>query len=228
MLTLTSQDKTFKADFEVLTALELLDVEINPNATESEALACEVAKCVIDWNGRGRVNPNWLMADKANHKYVYALAQAAEAQRPTLPKLKAEQKDTYISLSDDEVTIKVADLTILQFMDIVAGIRNESKGDYPSIIKCQVVSNILLDWNGQGILSPEKLRSNKEMHRYIIAIDNVLIEFFREDFTISEPQPILDIGDHNGGNGNKQPPSLEPIANSGKGFAVNVGGIQAS
>ena len=227
MYTIKTNDG-FTADFVVLTALELLDVEISPGVTESMALACEVAKSVADWNGRGRVNPNWLISDKANHQYIYAIAQACEEKREKLPKLKVRQEKDHILIYDDNVNIKIKDITILELMDLVSTSRNKNDGDYPSILKCDIVSNLLLDWNGEGVLNPYELRNDKNLHKYVIGIDNALIDFFRRDYTVSESDAVLDNSHNNGRDDNPKPTILATENNSGKGFSINVGGVQES
>ena len=216
-----SKDKKFFAEFDVLTPLEILDIDVSERDSESFIFASEVALAVTDWNGDGKIDPLELISNRNNHKYVYLVSRAIDATRPKIPHLRLEEtEDAYILIGND-FYIKIRDMTVLEFMDVVANHRKQYGDDLQSIYKCKLLAAILLDWNGEGRLSGEQIHEDKDKHPYVVATDTAITNFFREEFTLCESNPVLD-DMHTDGRDDSEPISVESEEDKNSRISFNV------
>lgn len=219
----------FKGDFNVVlkrvTPLEALDVSMDLEDSDSFNYAVEVAYWVEDWNGEGTVDPLVLLADKKNHLKIYQLVQLIDKLKDT-PALTILESDDgyYCENKEEKFSVILAPLTILQYVDLTSDVRKEKSSSVRSIFKAKLISSIVLDWNNLGKITYQELLDNRELHKWVIAIDRALTEFFRsdEDFTVSNFEGVLDSSDNNGSNEHPEPSSVESSDSSGKQFSVSL------
>jgi hypothetical protein len=224
----TNKDLTFYAHIDILSPLEWLDLEISENDSDSKIRACEVALAVTDWNGLGKVDPLFLLANRDLHKLVFQVSRVIDENRIQIPTLTATQEKDYIKVSGHGFYANLRNLTILEFMDMIAVVRRDYGDDLRSIFKAKAVASVVLDWNGLGPVDGDFLHENKDLHPYVLAIDIAVASFFRDDEdSVLQSNPVLDDNHHNG-RYVAEPSSMESGNNSGKGFSVNVARISSS
>lgn len=224
---ITTKNSSFYAEFNVLSPLEWLDLEVNEEDSDAYIIASEVALAVTDWNGLGKVDPLWLLSDRSNHNRVFMVSSAIDRTRQTIPKFEIDEQPDLLVFHNKDFFCKVKNLTVLEFMGILSQTRKTYGDDLRSRFKCEGVASVIVDWNGIGSITAEQLLTDKDSHPYVVGLDLALANFFRqfEEYTISDDAPILDDGNDNGGDVFNESGSLESAKNSHKGFSVDVAGI---
>ncbi|MGL5925552.1 hypothetical protein [Chroococcidiopsis sp.] len=175
-----------------LTPLEWLDIERDESDTESMIYASEVAYCLEDWNGEGKLDPLALLSNRKNHALISQVSKVADKQRLDIPQLTLTEKTLEYQIWDDTFMCVLRPFTILEFLDHIASVKTKNPGELPSVFKCKALADCLIGWNGEGSISAEDLLSRKDEHKYIVAVDRALTTFFR-----SQETPTIEEGDQN-------------------------------
>lgn len=225
-----SKDKSFYADVKVLSALELLDLDLGEGEQSNSFIsAVEVAASVVNWNGEGQVNSLQLLADRRRHKHIHQILRVLDKERGDLPELTVFEYEDKFVLKNESFYIHMKPLTVLELMDLISTVKRRNFGELPSETKLQIVSKIVTDWNGEGILSPTQLREKREFHSYVITLDDALNKFFlSEELTVSESNGLLVSSNDNGRHGDSEPVTMESSNRNGARISFDVERVSTS
>lgn len=179
-----------KIKIRVLTPLEWLDIDRDESDTESMIYASEVAFCLEDWNGEGKLDPLALLSNRKNHAIIAAVSKIIDQQRLDIPKLNFQEDAQEYKIYNDNFMCVLRPFTILEFLDHIAGIKKQNPSELPSVFKCKALAECVISWNDEGSISADDLLSRKNEHKYIIAVDQALTLFFR-----SQETPTIEEGD---------------------------------